>query len=77
MSIILTDLSRASALGNSPNGRSRAPQAHSPGEPKKGGPSPTSVPIPGTKTQARDASALRMRIREMAPARPRFGYVRI
>ena len=29
------------------------------------------------KSQARDASALRMRIREIAQARPRFGYVRI
>ena len=29
------------------------------------------------KIQARDASALRMRIREIAQARPRFGYVRI
>jgi putative transposase len=29
------------------------------------------------KSQARDASALRMRIRELAQARPRFGYVRI
>ena len=28
-------------------------------------------------SQARDASALRMRIREIAQARPRFGYVRI
>ena len=35
---------------------------------------------PGTwyyTSQARDASALRMRIREIAQARPRFGYVRI
>jgi hypothetical protein len=39
MSIILTDLSRASALGNSPKGCSRRPRAHSPTEPKKGGPS--------------------------------------
>jgi putative transposase len=29
------------------------------------------------KSRARDAAALRMRIREMAQARPRFGYVRI
>ena len=29
------------------------------------------------KSRARDASALRMRIRELAQARPRFGYVRI
>ena len=29
------------------------------------------------KSRARDASALRMRIREIAQARPRFGYVRI
>jgi putative transposase len=29
------------------------------------------------KSQARDAAALRMRIREIAQARPRFGYVRI
>lgn len=29
------------------------------------------------KSQARDASALRMRIREIAQARLRFGYVRI
>ena len=29
------------------------------------------------KSQARDTSALRMRIRELAQARPRFGYVRI
>jgi putative transposase len=29
------------------------------------------------KSQARDASALRMRIREIAQARPRFGYTRI
>jgi putative transposase len=29
------------------------------------------------KTRARDAAALRMRIREIAQARPRFGYVRI
>ena len=29
------------------------------------------------RSQARDASALRMRIREIAQARPRFGYVRI
>ena len=28
-------------------------------------------------TRARDAAALRMRIREIAQARPRFGYVRI
>ena len=28
-------------------------------------------------SRARDASALRMRIREIAQARPRFGYVRI
>ena len=29
------------------------------------------------RSQARDASALRMRIREIAQARPRFGYMRI
>ena len=29
------------------------------------------------KSRARDAAALRMRIREIAQARPRFGYVRI
>jgi len=29
------------------------------------------------KSQARDAAALRMRIRDIAQARPRFGYVRI
>jgi putative transposase len=29
------------------------------------------------KPQARDASALRMRIREIAQARPGFGYARI
>ena len=29
------------------------------------------------KSQARDAAALRMRIRDMAQARPRFSYVRI
>jgi hypothetical protein len=39
MSIILTDLSRASALGNLQKGCSKRPQAHSPSEPKKGGPS--------------------------------------
>jgi|SRR5688572_26334323 len=29
------------------------------------------------KSQERDTAALRMRIRELAQARPRFGYVRI
>src|SRR5678815_6127513 len=29
------------------------------------------------RSQARDTAALRMRIREIAQARPRFGYVRI
>jgi hypothetical protein len=39
MSIILTDLSRVLALGNSPKGCLQPPQTHSPSGPKKGGPS--------------------------------------
>ena len=38
MRIILTELSRASALGNSQKGCSQRPQAHPPSGPKKGGP---------------------------------------